>query len=54
LICPSNNAGLRDFDSLDQIPRRIDCDLCGEEHVVTPDDVEYFFELQDELVAANR
>ena len=52
--CPVTGGGLRDFDSLSEIPRQLICDLCGEEHVVTPDDVEYFFELKDQAVGAHR
>jgi hypothetical protein len=54
VICPTTNGGVRDYDSLADIPRSIACDLCGQEHVITPDDVEYFFELQDQLVGAHR
>jgi hypothetical protein len=50
--CPKSAAGLRDYDKLNDIPRRVPCDLCGEDHVITADDIEYFFQLQDQLVGA--
>jgi hypothetical protein len=52
--CPNSAAGLRDYDNLEDIPRSLPCDLCGEDHVITSDDVEYFFQLQDQLVGAEK
>jgi len=47
LLCPSNGSGIRDYEKLSQIPKQILCDTCGETHEVTPDDIEYFFELSE-------
>jgi hypothetical protein len=52
--CPTRGHGIRDFEKLAEIPRTLYCDVCDEEHPITPDDVEYFFELVDHTVAARR
>jgi hypothetical protein len=52
--CPEVGAGIRDFSELSEIPRELKCDLCGENHTVTPDDIEYFFEVKDKALGARR
>lgn len=42
--CPHEHP-IRDYSQLKDIPKTVYCDVCDEEHEVTPDDVEYFFEL---------
>lgn len=50
--CPNVGAGIRDFSDFSEIPEELKCDLCGQEHIVTPDDIEYFFEIKDRAVGA--
>jgi hypothetical protein len=52
LLCPVTHGGIRDFSELADIPKQFACDLCGEQHEVSPDDIEYFFELKDLAVGA--
>jgi hypothetical protein len=54
LTCPETGAGIRDYDSLDDIPSEISCDVCGNVHHITTDDVEYFFELSEANASARR
>ncbi len=48
--CPVRGHGMRDFADLSEIPTDLHCDICGEPHPITADDVEYFFELQRNAV----
>jgi hypothetical protein len=50
VMCPHNDAGIKDYDKLSDIPREVYCDVCDEAHKVTPDDIEYFFELSSQGV----
>ena len=34
LICPITNGGLRDFENLSDIPKRVECDVCGERNML--------------------
>jgi hypothetical protein len=43
--CPVRGHGIKDYVNPADIPETIYCDVCDEEHEITPDDVEYFFEL---------
>jgi len=47
VMCESQGHGLREYEKLTDIPREIYCDTCDETHQVTPDDIEYFFELTE-------
>ena len=47
VVCPEGKHGIRDYENLDDIPSEIYCDACEETYGVTPDDVEYFFELTE-------
>jgi hypothetical protein len=54
LVCPVQGSGIRDYDSLKDIPTEVYCDTCDEMHRITTDDVEYFFELSEANAAARR
>jgi hypothetical protein len=54
LSCAVTGAGIRDFDDLEQIPKETFCGACGESHAVSPDDVEYFFELNGQTLHSLR
>jgi hypothetical protein len=54
IVCPVEGSGIRDYDSLKDIPTEVYCDTCDETHPVTTDDVEYFFELSEARAAARR
>ena len=45
VICPNHSGGIRDYETLSEIPPEIACDVCNETLAITPDDIEYFFEL---------
>jgi hypothetical protein len=51
--CPDGH-GVRDFDSLQGIPAEIHCDACDETRPISPDDVEYFFELTERTASVRR
>jgi hypothetical protein len=46
VLCPDGH-GVQQFDRLQDIPKEIYCGACDETRPVTPDDVEYFFELNE-------
>jgi hypothetical protein len=46
VFCPDGH-GVQVFDRLQDVPNTIYCGACDETRPVTPDDVEYFFELTD-------
>jgi hypothetical protein len=50
VVCP-NGHGVRDFERLQDIPREIYCGACDQTREVTPDDVEYFFELTEKAAS---
>ena len=54
VICPQSEAGIRDYEDINDIPTEIECDICGEAHQVTADDIEYFFELNEKNAPVSR
>ena len=54
VMCPNYGGGMRDYEKLSDIPNEVYCDLCDELHEVTPEDVEYFFELSEMTQGATR
>lgn len=54
VVCPREGGGIRDFESLSDIPTEIYCGICDEVHQITTDDVEYFFELSEKNATVGR
>jgi hypothetical protein len=51
--CPDGH-GVRDFDRVQDIPAEIYCDACDQTRPVSPDDIEYFFELTERAALVRR
>jgi hypothetical protein len=43
--CPVHGHGIKDYAEIKDVPSTVYCDVCDDEHELTGDDVEYFFEL---------
>jgi len=53
VLCPDGH-GVQVFDRLEDVPTTIYCGACDETRPVTPDDVEYFFELTEKAASVGR
>lgn len=45
IACPIRGHGIRDYAQIQEIPSTVYCDVCDDDHELTGNDIEYYFEL---------